>query len=76
MCSVFDKVLHIDTGNKYVPGHYHDFNAQYIYKKLVDFYTKSTKTRANATETLSDITSSKIDSWKRTSESFILNCQD
>ena len=45
MCSVFDKVLHTDTGKKHVSEHEHDFNAQEIHKKLVTFCTKSTKDR-------------------------------
>ena len=76
MHSEFHKVLHIDIGKNHVREHEHDFNAQEIFKKMMIFYTKSTKTRENETEILSYITSDKLDSWKITSESFILNWQD
>ena len=66
MCSVFDKILHTDIGKKHVREHEHEFNSQEIHNKLVTFYTKSTKARANATEILIHITSAKLDSWKRT----------
>ena len=68
MHSEFYKVLHVDIGKNHVREHEHDFNAQEICKTLVAFYTKSTKARANETEILICITSSKLDSWKVTSE--------
>ena len=62
MFSVFDKVMHIEIGKNYFREHDHNFNAQEIFKKTVNFHTKSTETRANATEILSHITSPKLDS--------------
>ena len=76
MYSVFTSVLQTDRGKKYVREHEADFNAQAVYKKLVDFYTTSTKASINAADTLSYITTAKIENWKGTSESFVLHWQD
>ena len=72
MNSAFIKVLQTDRG-KYVREHESNFNAQEIYEKLVDFYTKSTKARVNNADILSYIPLARLESWKGKAESFILN---
>ena len=42
---------------------------------LNSFYIESTNARVSASTTLSYITSSKIESWKGTTEAFMLNWQ-
>jgi len=73
MHAVFDKTLQTDRGKKYVREHEEDFNAQHVYQKLSGFYTTSTNARVSAFTTLSYITSAKIESWKGTTEAFILH---
>ena len=78
MYSVFDKVLQSDRGKAFVRAHEADYNAQSIYIKLVDYYTKSVKASLDSSNLLSYITSTKIDSsaWKGTAEGFILHWQE
>ena len=76
MHSVFASALQTDIGKKYVREHESDYDAQEAYKKLVDFYTNSTKASMNAADILSYITAAKIETWKGTSQSFILHWQD
>ena len=76
MHAVFDKTLQTDRGKKYVREHEGDYNAQHVCQKLSAFYTKSTNARVSASTTLSYITSAKIESWKGTTEAFILHWQD
>lgn len=76
MCSVFSTTLLTDAGKKYVREHELDFDAQSVYEKLSTYCTNSTSARMNASDTLSYITSAKIDAWKGNSESFIINWQD
>ena len=47
-----------------------------VYKNLYGFYATSVGTRVSASDMLSYTTSEKFDSWKGTTESFILNCQE
>ena len=68
-------MLQTDRGKKYVREHEADFNAQEVYKKLVNYCTTSTKASMNAADTLSCITTAKIETWKGTSESFVLHWQ-
>ena len=73
MCSVFSTTLEMDRGKKFVREHEGDFDAQKVCKKLQVFYTTSSGARVNASEMLSYITSAKFESWKGTTESFMLN---
>ena len=57
MHSIFDKVLSTEIGKKHVREHEHYFDAQESWKKLVSHYTNSTKSRTNATNMLSYVTS-------------------
>ena len=76
MHSVFASALQTDIGKKYVREHESDYDAQEVYEKVVDFYTTSTKASVNAADILSYITTAKIETWKGTSESFVLHWQD
>ena len=67
MHSVSASALLTDRGKKCVKEHEADFDAQEVYKKLVNFYTTSTKASMNAADTLSYITTAKIETWKGTS---------
>ena len=73
---VFTAALQTDRGEKHIREHEAAFNAQEVYKKLVNFYTTSTKASMNVANTLSYITTAKIETWKGTSESFVLHLQD
>lgn len=73
MCSIFDEISQTDRRKKYVREHESDFDAKKICKKLVDFYVESAKASANVADMLSCIASARLESWKGTAESFILN---
>ena len=73
MHAVFDKALQTDQGKKHIREHEGDYDAQLICKKLSAFCTKSTTSRVSASTTLSCIMSAKIESWKGTTEAFILH---
>ena len=47
-----------------------------VYKKLHAFYTNSIGARVSTSDILSYTTSDKLDYWKGTTESFILNWQE
>ena len=69
-------MLQTDRGKKHVREHEADFDAQEVHKKLVDFHSTSAKASMNAADTLSHVTTAKIETWKGTSESFVLHWQD
>ena len=50
--SVFSTSLQMDRGNKFVREYEYDFDAQALYSKLHDFYTKSVRARVNASDIL------------------------
>ena len=62
MYSVFDRVLKSDKGKAFVRKHEDDYDAQSIFIKLVDYYTKSTRATLELSNLLSYITSVYIDS--------------
>ena len=74
--SVFDKKLQTDRGKKCLREYERDYDAQSVNKKLNSFCTESTNSRVSVSTTLSYITSAKIESWKGTSEAFMLHWQD
>ena len=73
MCSTFATTLQTDRDKKFIREHEEDCNAQSVYTKLHGFYAKSVGSQGNASEMLSYIPSAKFESWKGTTESFILN---
>ena len=72
MHSVFSAALKPDRGNNFVREHEGDFDAQMAHKQLNGFCTASVGARVSASEMLSYKTSAKFDSWKVTTESFML----
>ena len=76
MCSVFTKVKLTNRGKRHAREDEIDFDAQKACQKLAAFCTESTAARVNASDLLTYITSAQIDSWKGTSESFIIHWQD
>ena len=76
MCYVFSNALQTYRGKKFIREHEDDCNAQMVYKKFHGFYATSVGARVSASDMLSYITSAKFDSWKGTTESFILNRKD
>ena len=75
VCSVFNKNLQSDKGKAFVRTHEDDYDAQSIYVKLADYYTKLVKVSLDSSNLLSYITSTRIDSsvWKGTAEGFVLH---
>lgn len=71
------KVL-TDRGKAFVREHEVDFDAQAVYKKLVDHHLKSTKALIDSSTILSYITSAKLGSgeWRGSTEGFITNWQN
>ena len=78
MYAVFERTLQTDQGKAFVRAHEADFDAQSIYKDLVDYSIKSTKASLDASDTLIYITTARIGdgSWNNTAHSFILHWQD
>ena len=72
MHAIFDKTLQTNRGKMYVREQERDYDSQSVHRKLNSFHTKSTNARVSASTTLICITSAKIESWKGTSEAFIL----
>ena len=75
-CFVFSIALQTDRGKKFVREYEDDFDTQMVYKKLHRFYSTSVGARLIASYMLSHITLAEFDSWKGTTEYFILNWQD
>ena len=73
MYFVFSANLQTDRGKKFVRERGDELNAQMAHKKLHGFYTTFVGSRASASYMLSYINSATFDSWKGTTESFILN---
>ena len=69
----FDKTLQSDRGKKHMREHEGDYSAQSFYQKLNSFYTGSFNALVSTSTALSYIISAKIESWKGTSEAFMLH---
>ena len=67
-----------DRGKVFVRADEDDYDAQSIYVKLADYYTKLVKVSLDSSNLLSYITSTRIDSsvWKGTAEGFVLHWQE
>jgi len=78
MFAVFERTLLTDVGKSFVRDHENDGNAREVYKKVVDYYLKSTKASLDSSGLLSYITSIRLGSglWKGSTHSFILHWQD
>ena len=78
MYAVFEKTLLTDKGKALVRAHQSTYDAQTIYKELLDYASTSTKATMDATALLSYITTSNINDgkWKGTSHAYIIHWQD
>ena len=76
MCAVFDKTPPTDRGKSNVRENERDYDDQSVYWKLISFYTESTNSRVITSTALSYIKLDKIESWKGTSEAFMLHWQN
>ncbi len=75
MFAVLDSTVLTDQGKSFIREHDSDFNAQEVYKKLLEHHTKSTKASMTSSQLLSYITSARLGTgeWKGTTEAFITN---
>ena len=75
---VLEKKVLSDQGKTIVREHVGDRDAQTVYKKIVQYYIRSTKESLREADILSYITSAKLSSgkWKGSTTRFILNWQD
>jgi len=78
MFAVFERTLLTDVGKLFVHDHENDGNARAVYKKVVDYYLKSTKASLDSSGLLSYITSIHLGSglWKGSTHNFILHWLD
>ena len=72
----FYTTLQTDRGKKFVRDLEGDFDEQIVYKKICGFYATSAGALVSDSKMLSYITLTIRDSWKSTTESFILNWKD
>ena len=71
--AVFNKVVQTDIRKSYVREHEDDYDTQVVYRKLLYFAKRSTKSEFTKDKLVEFITTAKLDSrWKGTSEGFIL----
>jgi hypothetical protein len=77
--AVLEQKVLTDRGKGIIRDHEHDYNAQKVYRKLVNHHLKSTKAMIDSSSILSYITSVRLGngtSWKGTTEAFIIHCQN
>ena len=76
--AVLESKVLTDQGKAIVREHESDFDAQAVYRKLLDYHLKSTKAQIESATILSYITSVRLGSgeWKGTTEAFIIHWQD
>jgi len=76
--SVFEEKLKTDMGKFFVRLHEQDYNAQEIYRKLLDHAKASTQASIDTADLLSYITTIKLheSKWRGTTHSFILHWCD
>ena len=71
--AVFNKVVQTDIGKSYVREHEDDYDAQEVYRKLLNFAKASTKSEFTKDKLVEFMTTAKLDSrWKGSNEGFIL----
>jgi hypothetical protein len=78
MYAVFERTLQTDQGKAFVRAHEYDFDAQAIYKDLVEYSIKSTKASLDSARTLAYITTARLGdgNWRGPTRSFILHWQE
>ena len=75
MYSVFHKIFQTDTGKTTVREHAAEIDAQRVYAKVNDHYTKFTVSNLKSGDRLTYLTSSRIDDgkWRGKTVGYILN---
>ena len=76
MCSIFERTLQTDQEKALSRHNESTFDSQAIYKALSECYEKKEKASLDAPTLLAYVTTTRIDEWKGTIGSFILNCQE
>ena len=77
--SILEAKVQTDMGKMIVRDHEHDYDAQSVYRKLMQHHLTSTKASMKSSLLLSYITSAKLGNngdWKGTTENFILHWQN
>ena len=76
--SILERNVLTDVGKSIVRSHENDYNAQEVYKKLLDHHLRSTKANIDSSAILSYITSAILGTgeWKGSTESFIVHWVD
>ena len=75
--SVLNKVVMTDQGKSFVREHEKDYDAQAVYRKLVDHASKSTAAELAKDSLIEYLSTMKLDSrWKGTTEGFILHWRE
>jgi hypothetical protein len=75
--SVLNKCVMTDHGKSFVREHEHDFDAQAVYRKLLDHASKSTVADIAKDKLVAYLATAKLNSsWKGTTEGFLLHWQE
>jgi hypothetical protein len=76
--AVLESKVLTDRGKAIVREHEDDFDAQAVYKKLVEHHLRSTKAMIDSSTILSYVTSIRLGTgqWRGSTESFIINWQN
>ena len=76
MHSVFERTLLTDQGKASVRQYESTYDSQIICKHLSAYYEENAKAALDSSSLLACITAARIDEWKGSSESFMLNWQE
>ena len=76
MHSVFERTLLTDQGKALVRQHESAYDSQITYKHLSACYEENAKAALDSSSLLAYITTARIDEWKGSGESFILNWKE
>ena len=76
--AILEQKVLTDRGKGFIREHENDYDAQKVYKKLVDHHLKSTKAMIDSSSILSYITSVRLGNgmWKGTTEGFITHWEN
>ena len=70
---VFERTLQTDQGKALIRLHESTYDLQSSYKELSKYCKKNAKAALDSSALLACITTARVDKWKGSSESFILN---
>ena len=73
MCSVFERTLQTNQGKALAMLHKSTYDSQSMHKELSEYCKKNTKAALDSSALLACIRTARVDEWKGSSESFILN---